>query len=396
MIRPRTPSLGDVLSGPNAFDLVRLACALAVMWSHNGFFTTAEPLPDFVSAATGGVETAGSAAVQAFFLMSGMMVTASVERRGSLVGFAVARLARVWPALVVAAALIALVVVPAASGFRAGSAHGYMAEVRHCLRTDAAFPVVGVCDTLSLAFPGTPLPGVFGFTWWTLPVEVHCYALVLALGLAFSFRPTDGPRRRVAFLAATTLAAVVYGAWVSLPFDPDSVFYGDTLIQDGYGMRPVWFFLAGMALYAVREGVAVDGRLALALLAAAWMLPGHPALVHLALGYGVLAAGASPALRRLAPAWDVSYGTYLYGASMQQVVATVAGPTASPALALPWSVLAALLCGGASWFLVERPALLGRAWVSAKLRRGGSERGLASALGRWSRRRFPAGGGIIG
>jgi peptidoglycan/LPS O-acetylase OafA/YrhL len=81
-------------------------------------------------------------------------------------------------------------------------------------------------------------------------------------------------------------------------------------------------------------------------------------LWSLAVAYGVLWLGFAPAPALLAynRAGDYSYGTYIYGFVVQQIVAALV-PGITPAGMIALSLPLAIGCGAASWYLVERPAL---------------------------------------
>src|SRR5437879_4118713 len=92
-------TLADILQkGKNNFDMIRLLAALGVMFGHSfaiqPYHGTAEPILRFT-----GLEYSGSLAVYTFFLLSGILVTASAMRQKSPAEFFALRAARIWPAL---------------------------------------------------------------------------------------------------------------------------------------------------------------------------------------------------------------------------------------------------------------------------------------------------------
>ena len=77
------------------------------------------------------------------------------------------------------------------------------------------------------------------------------------------------------------------------------------------------------------------------------------------LAYLCLWAGASlPAIRMRT---DLSYGFYIYHWPLQQILMLTALAAAPTAVFVPVSIALAVLPAAASWYLVERPALLLRA-----------------------------------
>jgi peptidoglycan/LPS O-acetylase OafA/YrhL len=88
----------------------------------------------------------------------------------------------------------------------------------------------------------------------------------------------------------------------------------------------------------------------------------------IALAYGVLvfAYGPTRALHRFDPAWDLSYGVYVYGFPCQQMAAALwTGIRPLPLCVVALSMTLPL--AAASWLVVERPALrLKAGWPRAK------------------------------
>jgi len=92
----------DILErGRNNFDLVRLAAAASVIVSHSfliaGGPLSVEPLAGISSF------TLGQHAVAVFFILSGLLVAASLERNPEPVAFLGGRVLRVFPGLVACA-----------------------------------------------------------------------------------------------------------------------------------------------------------------------------------------------------------------------------------------------------------------------------------------------------
>jgi|SRR5581483_2879092 len=107
-----TRMLSEVIdTKSNNFDLLRLLAALAVMFGHSFWLQPAEGRHEPLLAFTG-LEYSGSLAVYTFFLVSGILVTASYRRQQSWWRFIVLRLARIYPALFVCVLLSAFVVYP--------------------------------------------------------------------------------------------------------------------------------------------------------------------------------------------------------------------------------------------------------------------------------------------
>lgn len=355
-LRARRPRLGDVLEDrANNFDLIRLAAAALVIYGHSFFEAPDDTATDLVQRAFGGAEYAGSVAVYAFFLISGLLITASMEKHRSALAFMTLRFARIWPGFAVCAGVLLFVVIPLASGVSPHRAV-WLKAASSCWRDDASFPVRDFCGALPGAFPATPMPDAFGFSWWTLPAEVHCYAMVLGLGLVLRSRFSGTAGERCRFALATLALLAGYLVLTRHAPGEDAPFHAEFVVMGGYSSYPVLFFFAGMLLYGIRRSVPVDGIAATALAVLAFALPQPNPLVYAALAYGVLALAAARSLRRLKPRHDLSYGLYIYGAAIQQVVGTLLhGRTAFANFAV--SLPLALCVAFASWHIVEAPAI---------------------------------------
>lgn len=335
-----TPTLAQAWdSGRNHFHALRLFAAWLVILSHAYAITgrgNDEPFAHLT-----GAKAAGAVAVDIFFVISGFLVAASVQRHAWR-HFLLARALRIYPALIVCILLTVFVLGPALT-----TSAGYWSDARtwHYLWGNATlwraeFWLPGV-------FEGLPRDAVNG-SLWTLPIEVRLY---LALLVAAAF----GMLHRWRYLVAWALAmcgAAVY-ALRAAPL-PEHIAY------------LAWacaFFITGTLLWVWRDRVRLSWWVFAALLALAAALRGSTAFAvayFAAVAYGTFCIAFRarlPAIRHT----DLSYGVYLYGWPMQQL-ALMAGATTVVANTALATVLA-LGCAAVSWFLVERPAL---AWVRAR------------------------------
>ncbi len=355
---PLPPTLSRALArDANNFDLVRLMAACAVVYCHA--YTIQRPhAADGVTAALG-FDGAGSLAVYAFFLLSGMLVSASFEHQRSVPRFVALRLARLLPALV-GASLVAICIVGPI--FTTLSLHEYFASV-------SIWRNVDYFSTLALKRACT-LPGVFDHDRFghdicaplsTLPLEVRCYLLVLVTGMLGLL---SRPRRCV---IAVLLCAIAF----ALRVDVADFHVGLRDFPDkagGYSFFPEPFFFLGVLLYGWREHVRIDGFAALGLLLVFLVFrdtAGAQVLFYIAFVYGVLWIGTTPLLRNWVPRRDYSYAIYLYGFMVQQCVAAVA-PAMPPMLSVVVSAPFVLAAAAFSSRWIERPAM---AWCRARIAR---------------------------
>ena len=314
---------------------MRLAAAVAVLISHSFPIAYGSVGVQPLTVLSRDQTNLGSLAVLVFFVISGYLVTRSFDRLPAPHRFVAARALRVIPGLAVALVLSAYGLGAAVTTLPLG---GYLADP-----ATARY----VLDGLSLAWMRYSLPGVFesnpaglvvNGSLWTLEYEVLMYLAVLALGTAHLLR-----RRAVLLL---WLGAMIL-SW-----------RGKGALYTAFGTP----FLSGAMLYLWRDRIPLDGRLALASVAAlgATMATGGFRLAFATAGaYLVVFLAISPAVRLpdLARQGDLSYGVYVYAWPVQQTAAFLLGPAATwyrvTAVALPVALALAWL----SWHLVERPAL---------------------------------------
>jgi peptidoglycan/LPS O-acetylase OafA/YrhL len=355
---PHSPTLSRALArDANNFDLVRLIAACAVVYCHAYVIQTTDG-SDRIAAALG-FDGAGSLGVYAFFLMSGLLVSASFERQRSVMRFVTLRLARLLPALVGASLVGIFIVGPV---FTTLTLHDYFASGMTWRNLD-------YFSTLMLK-RGWVLPGVFEHNrfvrdvcapLWTLPIEVRCYLLVLVTGM-FGLLST-----RWRSVVAVLICVAAFSLRLHLP-DLHVGLRDFSEKAGGYSFFPEPFFFLGMLLYGWRAHVRIGGLVALALLMVYLVFrdtASAQVLFYVAFVYGVLWASVTPMLRRWVPRHDYSYAIYLYGFMVQQCVAALAPrmpPMLSIAVAAPF-ILALAACSS-RW--IERPVM---SWCRARLAR---------------------------
>lgn len=296
--------------------------------------------------------TLGGLAVSAFFALSGFLISASFERRPSLIEFGLARALRILPALAVVTVLTVLILgplvtrVPIAAYFSDRQTWLYVPKALS-LRW-MTFSLPGVFDTLRYHVVNGPL--------WTLYYEVTCY-----IGLALACRIEIAARRVPPWLIFAAYALL----YVMLT-QSSGRHHADAMIYAQLSLP----FVMGMAAYRFRTHVP-----ATALIAAGLILLSAFALFSdilafevrmLAVAYAALylAQIPSPLLRAYNRLGDYSYGVYIYGWPIQQLV-LLRDPATHPLVLVAITIPASILCGMMSWNFVEQPALARKQALSA-------------------------------
>lgn len=341
-------SLADLMPPErNNFTALRLLAASAVIVSHAGMQVTG--VGEDQALARTLVLSLGAHAVDLFFMLSGLTLAHSLAVRPDLRRFATRRALRIFPGLVACALAVAFLVGPAVT---TRDVVGYLLSPG---------PYLYVLKTVSLATGDARLPGVFenlpdagrmNLSVWTLKYEAAVYVGLAALFLLGRLkRGAAGP------LLAALLAGLVAASFLAPRSEAE-------ITPAFHAVRLATCFYAGVGLYALRDQVRLDPVTGLAVLALFFGSIGTPMerVASYALTAGLIVGlGAVPLgrAREVLNRDDISYGTYLWGWPVSQLLLTALsglGPVGLAALTLPFAWGLGLL----SWRLVERPAMRSR------------------------------------
>jgi len=329
----------------NRFDILRLLAAWLVLFSHC-FPLTGRPQDEPLGRL--GIDTFGGVGVAIFFVLSGYLVTVSLERNRNLLAFLRKRVFRIYPGLIVVCLLCALVLgpllttLPQAAYWRHDGTWIY-------LHTAGAWDIE---FALPAVFADNPYPWVVNGSLWSLPYEITCYLVLALLSLV------PGPMRIKVALIAAALVVMVTVRPPEPAFSTHALFLG----MDYYHGKLGLLFALGSVFACWRARIEPRLWFALPMLVLALLLP----YAQLKLLFYILGLGTLVLWLALYGLWlpriparvgDWSYGAYLYGFPVQQVLAHFRLHEASFAgYVLACTVLTFALAG-LSWHLVEKPAL---------------------------------------
>jgi peptidoglycan/LPS O-acetylase OafA/YrhL len=352
------------------FDTLRLVAAAAVLLTHAYYVVDGGRLVEPFAKLYGSRFELGEIGVYVFFVISGFLITGSFTRRRSTSAYLVKRVLRIFPGLIVCAAICAFVLgaifttLPLHRYFDSRGPTHYFLFTSILWRT-ADWGLPGVNFSNSGAGP------IVNGSVWTLGPEFCCYLAVAALGLIGLLR--WGPAVRVFRVVRWPLAVGTIVFLIGAHNAPERLF------AHGLGNDLAWlalYFAAGSLLFFVYQRwrpptwavVACALGLVIDCIAVAHFWPTNstapgilePDTLFALLGsVVVIHIGTSTrwSLGNGARYGDMSYGIYLYGWPIEQVVRHLLGSAASPlgvfALALP----AAATAGWFSWHLIEKRML---------------------------------------
>jgi peptidoglycan/LPS O-acetylase OafA/YrhL len=324
----------------NALNAWRLILATGVILIH-AYLLTKQHLPEIHQFLRDGW-------VDGFFAISGFLITGSwLKKSKSRIYFA-ARALRILPGLWACLIVTAFIFAPATGTVSFSSQIGYV------LKNGTLLP-------LQAAIDGTPTTTfhLWNGSLWTLLFEALCYALVAGLGI---LRLLNRWFVLAAFVAAVTWSEIlppwiVFGGMIETgePISPATY----ALLIQALLARLLTMFLAGALLYLFRDEIPARWSLVAAgtvIVAASTLLPSYRLLAAIPLTYVLIVSGALIRHKRLQLHTDLSYGVYIYGFPLQQLL-LIAGLSVHPLLFAVISAAITLPVAALSWFFVEKPSL---------------------------------------
>ena len=351
------PRIGDVLA-PNANNLgvLRLIAAIAVLISHCALLKigseAAEPLASVMAFSL------SDHALHAFFFISGLTIAASLARARSYREFIVARVLRIWPALIVVTLILTLCVGPLL-GRETASAYfadpGWAEYIRKAVYLSAA----GL--NLPGVFSGNPHLPIANGSPWTLKYEVICYGLIAICAISAGGRHRLARTHLIAISTAAAAAAMLLtpaGLYESFP---------------GHLAR-FWFaFGLGVLTWQYADRLRLSFWTVAGLGACLWVSRGGQferplSIVFTASLVLFLAILPAERTRRFTNRTDLSYGVYVTAWPITQTIIEFFPdqPLLNVTLA---TLLLSIAMAFASWTLIEKPAMSLRPLLSRCLER---------------------------
>lgn len=327
----------------NHFNSIRLAMAALVIWSH--CFAIYYGTEDFepISLLLNGSYNAGNVAVRVFFIVSGFLIAQSFERSSSTYSYMRKRVARIYPGYFVATAICAFIIAPAFSSTIDLSANQVLKALGLNLLLQGHMPP-------SDAFGTHPVRAING-ALWSIPFEFWCYIGVAAIGILGFLR-----YRLLLLLAAVSMMAIK--GWLDL----HGLKPGGGVVGVIVGWPYLWFsigpcFLMGVLVYLYQKVLPRSPILLLSLVAAL-LAAAHTSKIACDFIFPITTAYATffiafgrAKIPDAARYGDFSYGTYLYGFPIQQMLLGIGLPFTAY---VPVSLASGLVAGILSWHIVEK------------------------------------------
>jgi peptidoglycan/LPS O-acetylase OafA/YrhL len=349
----------------NNFDFLRLLFATLVMVTHC-YALTGHGNNDFFKQFTGGQIELSYLGVRGFFIISGFLIFQSLERSRDVIDYFWKRLLRLFPALLV---MLVLTVLVGAIVYD-GSDGNYWSKKDAWTYFPKNATLYMMQGKIKGVFEANPAKGVVNGALWTIAYEFTCYMALAALIVV----------RKRKLLVQMLLGVAFVGFLVANQFFFKQL-HDVMVLHFLVGDRTValcTYFVAGALLAALHfEQMKGKEWLALAafvaILIATLLGEFMTILRFVCLPIIVIAWGlrATPYLSDIGKKiGDMSYGIYIYGFVVQQVLVHYFGLGIWSLMAI--SIPLTYLLGYGSWHLIEKRALKLKnvrptAWVATKL-----------------------------
>lgn len=331
----------------NNVSVLRFLAAFMVMAGHMCFIAGMNPTVFFDTP----VQSLG---IKIFFILGGYFVANSWASDPNPLRYAIKRFFRIWPplaAFVVIAACVAgpvLSTLPVQEYFR----HPFFGIYFKNLALNIQYALPGV-------FENNPYPVAVNGSLWSLPVEATMYLVIPLLFSLVRYRKSQPKRFQIAIIWGICLALCAFHV-VLKAFYPTArvVFYAVDWVS---AMDNIPFYFIGIACSVIDIKKYLNLPLAIFLIIAASCFVretiSQSILLLILLPYLVLSFSFAPPLRVSAffDRHEVSYGLYLYGFFIQQVVMLVV-----LRLGIPYSQPGLLIV---SFLLTLAVALLSRSCI---------------------------------
>ncbi|MDN3904004.1 acyltransferase [Arthrobacter sp. YD2] len=319
----------------NALNALRLLLASLVVVSHSWVICGLGEEP-----ALGG-RTLGAWSVLGFFGISGYLITRSRMNGQPAARFFRARFLRIYPGFLVALLLVAFAFAPLSVVAGSPGSFTLTDSLSYVARNLFLYPPIVSQTTI-----GTTLAEgeIWNGALWSLFWEACCYVGVGIIGMA-ALRPRSNALLLAVF-AGSTAAALASHLGV---IPPSELTLAPPLLAA---------FAGGALLYLHAERIRVLPAVvvSVAVLVASVLTGTATVLAPLPFAILIFVLGSVLPLRRIGAKRDLSYGIYIYGVPVQNLL-----EIAWPDLSLPVYLLLTFACvvplAFASYTLVEAPAM---------------------------------------
>lgn len=330
----------------NNFNLIRLLATVGVIITHS-YALLGKPENDFLARLSNGLLSFSRLGVYTFFIISGFLITQSLERSSSIFSFYWKRFLRIFPALFVVIFLSVFVL-----GF-------FLTDLNfgEYFKNPITYRYLGGVTLYRLTFdlPGVfkenPLPSTVNGSLWTLPYEWTCYFFLSCLVLLV--------KKRKNFLLLSSFFLLMFARW----FWRDNLdkMIPILLINLNHLLNYSLFFFSGIVAYVYKDLLKFSWPLALLCIflifinsTKIWGIY----ILYCLLAYLILyLAIIKLPWQNFLVGRDYSYGLYIWAFPVQQILVKFFFPGLNIYTLAFLTFLCTMPLAILSWHLIEKPCL---------------------------------------
>ncbi len=349
----------DLIRNQNNFDFLRLLAAVFVLIGHAPKILYGASLSwdPFLIVFNVPVHSIG---VIIFFTISGFLVMRSWELKKNSIDFLIARVLRIFPALIV---LILLSVFVLGLSITKANTSTYLSHdyTHKYLQNMLVFRTY---YHLPEVFKSNPGGDSINGSLWTLSYEFACYLFLMVMGLLFIFKNK-------------WIALGIFGGCVLchlfLREELDKIVIPILGIDFNHFYELFLFFFSGMLIYLFRNLIPfnlIGLSIAIILIFLAKFIPEFTFLYLLIIPYLVFyfVFSKNLPLNKTGKFGDFSYGIYLYAFPVQQLLVYLFPLTFNVPIFIFLSIICTFPFALMSWNLIEKPCLGMRKKLATVLR----------------------------
>lgn len=294
----------------NNFNIIRFVAAIMVMAGHMAYIG-GYALPTLWGE---GIQALG---VKIFFLIGGFLIAKSWNADDKPMRYMTKRIFRIFPALIVYTLLVTFVIGPIISTFTINE-YFQSPITKNYLRNILLFPFY----SLPGVFETNPYPNAVNGSLWTLPIEFALYIFVPII-LILSGRKKE---KKSSFIIISLITVSLCSLQiVKLIYHPEwhCVLYG-TDIWSAMELIP-WYLIGVLFTFPCMQKILNIQVSILAIFLLSCINPGSITfcvLKYIVFSYTIFSFSLveKPCFSNWFSKFDISYGVYLYGFFVQQVV----------------------------------------------------------------------------
>lgn len=328
----------------NNFGFLRLFFASLVILSHSPELIDGNSNREFLDSIFGTI-TLGAMAVTGFFLISGYLITASLQNSRSISSFLIKRILRIYPGFIVASLVSIFLFAPLSGGWSLIQNFSFNDWLK--------IPVKMLILTqpwVEGAFVSLKNP-VLNASMWTIKYEFLCYLSILVLVL------TNFKKQLVlsTFLLTLTIYLCTvffsYDLVIPKPLDLSLYFYSKFFLA--FNVGSIYYIYRNKISWSRNVNFIAFLLLVLSLLYEpiahiGLVFFGSYIMFNFALNY------KTTHLSKIGNKTDISYGVYLYAFPFQNLTIQYI-PDISPNLLSIYTLIYAFIVGYISWIFIEKP-----------------------------------------